>query len=90
VTEGYRMDKDPERLFVHFCGRPKPWVFWVPSALRHYEATVSVVDWARKEKLLLPGPVPVSFRTSAACRPLAFLGARPREFIYKVRRKLGL
>jgi hypothetical protein len=90
VTETYRLDKELSRLFVHFCGRPKPWVFWIPSSLRHYDATVSIVDWAIREKLELPGPVPAPFRTGAASRSLAFLGARPREFVYKARRKLGL
>lgn len=90
VTDVYRMDKDPAHLFVHFCGRPKPWVFWVPSALRHYESTLAVVDWALENRLELPGPVPASLRRGAFEKRLAFAGARPREFLFKVRRKLGL
>ena len=88
VTETYRMDKDLAHLFVHFCGRPKPWVFWVPSALRHYDATLAVVEWARAEKLELPGEVPPAFRSGPLAKRLAFATARPREFLFKLRRKI--
>ncbi len=89
VTDIYRMDKEPQRLFAHFCGRVKPWRGWIPSSLRHYDATLAVMDWALQEKLELPSEVPPSLQGGALRKRLAFATAAPRDFCLKVRRKLG-
>lgn len=88
ITDVYRMDKDEARLFVHFCGRPKPWVAWIPSALRHYESTLQVVEWAQEQKLELPSEIPPSL-----CRKNGELLkkiAPMTDLVYKIRRKLKI
>lgn len=60
VQDVYRMDKERNRLFVHFIARPKPWEGWTKRAFRHFDEYVSVVEWAVAQGLTLPGPVPGS------------------------------
>ena len=86
VTEVYQMDKDEEHLFAHFCGAPKPWVAWTPRAMRFFDAGCRIVDWAVREHLRLPGPIPYSLRAEhkTACR----LFARPIELKTKVVNRL--
>ena len=60
----YRMDKDRSRLFVHFVSRPKPWVGWTRRALRFFDEYISVVEWAEREGVEMPGPVPPSLQRS--------------------------
>ena len=62
VQDVFRMDKDPARLFVHFIAQPKPWMGWTKRALRHFDAYVSVVEWAEAKGFVLPGPVPFALR----------------------------
>ena len=68
----YRMDKDRARLFVHFVSRPKPWVGWTRRSLRFFGEYVSVAEWAEREGLELPGPVPPSLRRSCLRRARLF------------------
>ena len=58
VQDVYRMDKDRDRLFVHFIARPKPWEGWTKRAFRFFDEYVSVVEWAVSQGLALPGPIP--------------------------------
>ena len=58
VQDGYRMDKERDRLFVHFIARPKPWEGWTKRAFRFFDEYVSVVEWAASQGLVLPGPIP--------------------------------
>ena len=58
VQDVYRMDKDRDRLFVHFIARPKPWEGWTKRAFRFFDEYVSIVEWAASQRLSLPGPVP--------------------------------
>ena len=60
VQDVYRMDKERNRLFVHFIARPKPWEGWTKRAFRFFDEYVSVVEWAVAQGLVLPGPVPGS------------------------------
>ena len=73
VQDVFRMDKDPARLFVHFIAQPKPWVGWTRRALRHFDAYVSIVEWAASEGLAMPGPMPFPLQRGnlAAVRLLA-------------------
>lgn len=58
VQDVYRMDKDRDRLFVHFIARPKPWEGWTKRAFLFFDEYVSVVEWAVSQGLALPGPIP--------------------------------
>ena len=58
VQEVYRMDKDRDRLFVHFIASPKPWQGWTKRAFRFFDEYVSVLEWAVSQGLALPGPIP--------------------------------
>lgn len=86
VTETYGLDRDPERIYLHFIGRPKPWEGWTPRSARHIETVVSTVEWAVAEGLELPGDVPSSLRRDR----LAFNRATARwsELWFKARKRL--
>lgn len=86
-TAVYALDKDPSHLFAHFIGQPKPWVAWTPSALRFFDRTVAIVDWAVSKGLRLPGPVPYSL--CAGHKTMCRLMARPFELRTKVFRRLS-
>ena len=54
----FLMNKERDRLFVHFIARPKPWEGWTKRAFRFFDEYVSVVEWAASQGLVLPGPIP--------------------------------
>ena len=58
VQDVYMMDKERDKLFVHFIARPKPWEGWTKRAFRFFDEYVSVVEWAVSQGLALPGPIP--------------------------------
>lgn len=87
VTPSYRLDKDPNALFVHFVCHPKPWAGWTNYSYRHYERYLAVVDYAIRSGLELPGPLPFSLRRKN--RLLCRLLCRPVQYRHKFRRMLG-
>ena len=62
VTESWGLDKDPERMFIHFIGTPKPWQGWNSCAYRHFDLYVELVEYAISRGWELPSPVPYSLR----------------------------
>ena len=58
VAETYRLDKNPDEIFIHFIGQPKPWQGWGPAAFRHFSRYVDVVEFALKQGWRMPGEVP--------------------------------
>lgn len=58
VQETFSMNKDRNRLFVHFIAQPKPWQGWTRRSFRFFDEYVAVADWAKSQRLELPGPVP--------------------------------
>ena len=86
VAETYRLDKDPEELFIHFIGQPKPWQGWAPSAFRHFDRYVSVMEFAQSAGWKLPGPVPMSLKRKN--RALCSLLRYPVSIRYKIARRL--
>lgn len=62
VQKVFKMDKDPERLFVHFIAHPKPWVGWTKRAFRHFDRYVGVAAWAAEQGYELPGPLPACLK----------------------------
>jgi len=64
VSDTYRLNKDPNELFVHFVGIPKPWIGWTPHSFRHFDTYTAVVTWAVEQGFKLPGPLPYSLKAS--------------------------
>lgn len=85
VTEIYQLDKDRNRFYVHNSGRIKPWKGWIPSAVKNFDATVSIVEWAISEKLELPSAIPFSLKRNH--KTLCTFGARPFELWNKIKRR---
>lgn len=86
VSPVYRLDKDPDALYVHFVCHPKPWAGWIPLSFRHYDRYLDVVDYAVASGLELPGPLPFSLRRKN--RFLCRLLCRPVLYRYKFGRLL--
>lgn len=82
----YRLDKNPDALYVHFVCHPKPWAGWTPASFRHYDRYLDVVDYAVASGLELPGPLP--FPLQRKNRFLCRLLCRPVLYRYKFRRLL--
>ena len=46
ITRSYLADKTDGAHYIHFAFNPKPWIMWNRYSLRHYDATLDVVEWA--------------------------------------------
>ncbi len=57
----YQFDKDKSKLLVHFGLNPKPWIHWTRRGLLHYDLTMEILEWCRKQGYKLP-PLPASFK----------------------------
>ena len=64
VQPTFKMDKERERLFVHFIAHPKPWQGWTKRAFRFFDEYVAVLEWAIAEGYSLPGTVPPCLKAS--------------------------
>jgi lipopolysaccharide biosynthesis glycosyltransferase len=56
----YQFDRDTNKLLVHFGLNPKPWVHWTRRGLLHYDLTLEIIDWCKREGYKTP-PMPSSF-----------------------------
>lgn len=72
VKSEFRMNKQRDRLFVHFIAQPKPWAGWTKRAFRFFDEYVAIAEWAAARGYALPGPLPFSLRreNKAACKLL--------------------
>ena len=86
VVETFRLDKDPEELFIHFIGQPKPWQGWAPSAFRHFEKYVDVVEFARRQGWKMPSEIPYCLKPEN--RTLCSLLRYPVSLNCKIRKRL--
>ena len=86
VSDSYRLDKDPNELFGHFGGAPKPWIGWAPHSFKHFDKYTAVADWAVGQGYKLPGPLPFSLdpKHKTMCRLLQ----HPVYFNMKLKRRL--
>ena len=86
VAGTYRLDKDPDEIFIHFIGQPKPWQGWTPSSIRHFPRYVSVVEFARKQGWRMPGEIPWCLKRENRwlCRMLQY----PVSLNFKIRKRL--
>lgn len=86
VQGEFRMNRERERLFVHFIAQPKPWVGWTRRALRFFDEYVAVAAWAKEKGLELPGPLPPALKSSR--RTIVGLLAPWTELKPKIARRL--
>ena len=86
ISDTYRLDKDRNEYFGHFGGILKPWIGWIPSSFRHFDAYTAVANWAIKQGYKLPGPLPYSL--NPANKTLCRLLLRPINLKTKIRRRL--
>lgn len=65
ITESYHLDKDPQRIFIHFVTHPKPWVAWNKATLKHFDNYVAIVDYLIENNYKLPqSGIPFSLQKS--------------------------
>ena len=86
VAETYRLDKNPEEIFIHFIGQPKPWQGWAPSAFRHFDKYVDVVEFARQRGWKMPGRIPYCLKPEN--RTLCGIIRYPVSLNCKIRKRL--
>lgn len=86
VADTYRLNKDPNEIFIHFIGQPKPWQGWAPSAFRHFDRYVSVAEFARKQGWKMPGGIPYSLKPGSKwlCRLLQY----PVSLNFKIKKRI--
>ena len=51
----YRLDKNPEEMFIHFVGSPKPWENWSYRNFKYFDSYTSAADYACRQGFRLPG-----------------------------------
>lgn len=86
VSDEYRLDKDPNELFCHFWGNPKPWNGWTKYSFRHFDAYTAVAEWTVAQGFKLPGPLPACLKASNRTKCRLMLG--PVELNMRIRRRL--
>ena len=64
VQSVFKMNKERDRLFVHFISQPKPWMGWTRRSFRFFDEYVAVVEWAVAQGFELPGPPPMCLRAT--------------------------
>ena len=64
VQDRFMLDKERDRLFVHFIAQPKPWQGWTKRAFRFFDEYVAVVEWAAAQGYELPAPAPYCLKSS--------------------------
>lgn len=91
VQDVFKMNKERDRLFVHFIARPKPWEGWTKRAFRFFDEYVSVVEWAASQGLALPGPVPgcLKAKNKACMRMLIPWMTLKPKLVRRIKRVLG-
>lgn len=62
VSPEYKLDKNSDAFFIHFNYQPKPWQLWNDYTVRHYDRTLTVLEWALEKGYKTPGPVPFSLQ----------------------------
>ncbi len=91
TSETFTLDKNPEAMYIHFGGNPKPWQGWNSAAVKYFDEYTALAEFAARH-WPLPSAVPYSLKreNKLRCRILA----RPLEFAGKlsrfVRRHLAL
>lgn len=87
ITENFRLDKDPQRLFIHFVTHPKPWVAWGNATLKHFDQYVALVDYLKENNYKFPqAGIPFSLQKSN--KKLATILAPYFSLSNKIMRKL--
>lgn len=91
VVREYRADRLPEPHFIHFGYNPKPWSMWTSGALRDYETTLELIDWAAAQGYAPRAALPYTFRRrhEALCRRLAPLAPQVHRARRLKQRLLG-
>lgn len=82
-TSPYLLDKDPNKLLVHFVSRPKPWQMWIKQHVKWFNLTIQYVEWAQKKGLQLP-EIPWSLKKEY--KPVSFTAAYLRAGLGDMKR----
>lgn len=86
VSGSWGLDKEPERMFVHFVGTPKPWQGWNSYSYPYFSRYIDLVEYAVDCGWELPSHAPYSLRRSnrRLCRMLIL----PLRLGYGVKNRL--
>ena len=86
AAEFFRPNKAPKALFIHFTGHPNPWQEGAPSAFRHFDRYVSVVEFAQVQGRKMPGEILFSLKREN--KRLCSLLRYPVSLKYKIRKRM--
>lgn len=50
----FTLDKDPDRMLIHFVLRPKPWERWSLTSLKHRDLIKDTLDWVAQNGFKSP------------------------------------
>ena len=87
----FMLDKERERMFVHFIAQPKPWQGWTRRAFSFFDEYVAVVEWSRAQGFELPSPVPPCLDAGNKARMrllVPWMTLKPK-LVRRVRRMFG-
>lgn len=92
VTADFQLDKNQEKLFIHFVAHPKPWHGWSAYAFPHFERYIKVAEYLLDNNLKVPnGKMPYSLlrKNKMLCRLLIMpllVRHKLKRLLQKVRR----
>lgn len=89
VEPEFKLDKNPDALFIHFVAHPKPWHAWGPQSIRHYKTYIAVADYLRKNYQLPSSiPFPLKSENKTLCKLLVY-PVKLRYKLSRLRKKLS-
>ncbi len=62
ISSGYRLNRKPGPIYIHFVCHPKPWKGWTDYSFTSYDAYIDVVKWLISQNYRMPGALPFSLR----------------------------
>ncbi len=89
-TADFQLNKNQEKLFIHFVAHPKPWHGWSSHAFPHFDRYVQIAQYLLDNKFKIPGgkmPYSLLSKNKGLCR-LLILPLLARQKLKRLRQKL--
>ena len=81
------LNSNPDAYLAHLGPAPKYWRLWTPKNFRHFDQTMSLLDWAEKQGYAIPLlPYALKKRNKPAIAVMSFMYGILNTLRWKIRR----